>query len=168
MATNTTNYNLVKPAYSDTADIVDLNGNMDIIDGQMKTNADNISALNTNIGSLANQIADIESPNTASNQTQMTPLESGESYSAYGGCWYRKYGNHVWVHLGLQSLTANTPQRVFTLPAGYRPKGIHIAFGLGGSTYVAISRIQVDESGYIIVTSDDTYCCADFEFIVAG
>ena len=32
MATNTTNLELKKPAYSDTADISDINGNMDIID----------------------------------------------------------------------------------------------------------------------------------------
>ena len=32
MATYTTNYNLKKPASSDTVDIADINGNMDIID----------------------------------------------------------------------------------------------------------------------------------------
>jgi len=53
MATNTTNYNMVKPAYSDTADIADINSNMDIIDAQMKTNADGISTLNSNIANLA-------------------------------------------------------------------------------------------------------------------
>ena len=35
MATNTSHYNLVKPAYTDTADIADINGNMDIIDTAM-------------------------------------------------------------------------------------------------------------------------------------
>lgn len=50
MATHTTNYNLTKPAYADTADIADINGNMDIIDGQMKTNANGVS---TNATSLA-------------------------------------------------------------------------------------------------------------------
>lgn len=49
MATNTTNYNLVKPAYADTADIADINGNMDIIDGQMKTNADGVSSTNSSL-----------------------------------------------------------------------------------------------------------------------
>lgn len=33
MATNTEHYNLVKPEYADTADVAQLNGNMDIIDG---------------------------------------------------------------------------------------------------------------------------------------
>ena len=36
MATNTTNYSLVKPAYSDTADIADINGNMDKVDAALQ------------------------------------------------------------------------------------------------------------------------------------
>lgn len=52
MATNTTNYNLVKPAYTDTADIGDINGNMDIIDAQMKTNANGISSLGSSKSNL--------------------------------------------------------------------------------------------------------------------
>lgn len=36
MATNTTNYGLVKPAYSDTADIADINGNMDKVDAALQ------------------------------------------------------------------------------------------------------------------------------------
>ena len=40
MATNTTNYNLIKPAYSDTADIGDINDNMDAIDTAMQNNKD--------------------------------------------------------------------------------------------------------------------------------
>ena len=36
MATKTTNYNLVKPAYDEDADIAVINKNMDIIDTKMK------------------------------------------------------------------------------------------------------------------------------------
>lgn len=36
MAFQTTNYSLVKPAYNETADIVVINNNMDIIDAKMK------------------------------------------------------------------------------------------------------------------------------------
>lgn len=42
MSTLTTNYNLIKPDYADSADIADINGNMDVIDLQMKANADAI------------------------------------------------------------------------------------------------------------------------------
>lgn len=55
--TNTTNYNLKKPAYSDTADIADINSNMEIIDGQMKTNADGVSANKTSIENTEGGIA---------------------------------------------------------------------------------------------------------------
>ena len=36
MATQTTNYGLKKPSYSDTADIGVINSNMDVIDAKMK------------------------------------------------------------------------------------------------------------------------------------
>lgn len=42
MATTTTNYNLKKPATTDNVSIADINGNMDIIDAQIKANADAI------------------------------------------------------------------------------------------------------------------------------
>lgn len=54
MSTTTTNYNLVKPEYSDDADIADINGNMDIIDSQMKTNADAIATNATAIATKQN------------------------------------------------------------------------------------------------------------------
>lgn len=43
MATNTTNYGLVKPAGTEKYDIAVQNGNMDKIDAQMKKNADDIA-----------------------------------------------------------------------------------------------------------------------------
>ena len=43
MSTNTTNYNLVKPALSDTADIAVINGDLDIIDATMKAISDGVT-----------------------------------------------------------------------------------------------------------------------------
>ena len=43
--TNTTNYNLKKPDYTDFVDVEDFNDNADAIDAQMKSNADGISSL---------------------------------------------------------------------------------------------------------------------------
>lgn len=43
MATNTTNYNLKKPATTDKVSIADINANMDTIDAQIKANADLIA-----------------------------------------------------------------------------------------------------------------------------
>ena len=44
MSTTTTNYNLVKPDYTDIADIAVINGNSDIIDSVLKTLADSDAA----------------------------------------------------------------------------------------------------------------------------
>ena len=47
MATKTTNYGLTKPEGSDFYDIGVQNDNMDIIDKQMKANANDIAQLNS-------------------------------------------------------------------------------------------------------------------------
>lgn len=43
MSTKTTNYELIKPADNETADIQVINGNMDIIDTKLKENAEAIA-----------------------------------------------------------------------------------------------------------------------------
>ena len=52
MATNTTNYNWVKPSYEDDADIQVINGTIDAIDAQMKSNEDNITVNRTAISQI--------------------------------------------------------------------------------------------------------------------
>lgn len=52
MATKTTNYELTKPEGSDFYDIGVQNDNMDIIDKQMKANANGIKQLNSDMQSL--------------------------------------------------------------------------------------------------------------------
>lgn len=48
MATKTTNYNLIKPDLTDDADIRVINGNMDVLDTQLKTVADSVTSGNKN------------------------------------------------------------------------------------------------------------------------
>ena len=48
MATNTTNFGLKKPAYTDTADIGDINGNMDKVDASLNGLADAIAIVANN------------------------------------------------------------------------------------------------------------------------
>lgn len=60
MATNTTNYSLVKPDFVDVVDISELNGNMDTIDSTMKTNADDIASAESNITTLQTAVKSIE------------------------------------------------------------------------------------------------------------
>lgn len=56
---NTTNYNLKKPEYSDTADNKDYNDNMDAIDTALKNNNDNINLMKyqKSLGTFATQEA---------------------------------------------------------------------------------------------------------------
>ena len=48
MATNTSNFNLKKPAYTDTADVKDFNDNMDKVDGSLNGLADAIAIVANN------------------------------------------------------------------------------------------------------------------------
>lgn len=49
MATNTTNYNLIKPDLTDNVDIDDINDNMDTIDTTMKSIADSVPTVTVNL-----------------------------------------------------------------------------------------------------------------------
>lgn len=52
MATNTSNYKLTKPDYTDAPDIAVINANMDTIDTQMKTNATAAANVQTAVNNL--------------------------------------------------------------------------------------------------------------------
>ena len=54
MSTLTTNYNLIKPDYADSADIADINGNSDILDGVIKAISDKANANETAIATKQN------------------------------------------------------------------------------------------------------------------
>lgn len=81
MATQTTNYNLTKPAGDDLAQISVLNGNFDIIDGQMKSNND--------LAAEAKQIAQgKQDPITVDDVPtygSTNPVQSGGVYQALSG-----------------------------------------------------------------------------------
>ena len=81
MATQTTNYNLTKPAGDDLAQISVLNGNFDIIDGQMKSNND--------LAAEAKQIAQgKQDPITVDDVPtygSTNPVQSGGVYTALSG-----------------------------------------------------------------------------------
>ena len=77
MSTTTTNYNLVKPEYTDDADIADINGNMDTIDSQMKTNADNISTNASAISELQTSVATVSGNVTSLSGSKQDKLNKG-------------------------------------------------------------------------------------------
>ncbi|NSH46807.1 hypothetical protein G4949_11025, partial [Anaerostipes hadrus] len=60
MATKTTNYGLTKPDGADFYDVDVQNDNMDIIDKQMKANANDIAQLNSDLkDALVTQYAEL-------------------------------------------------------------------------------------------------------------
>lgn len=77
MSTHTTNYNFVKPDYSDTADIGDINGNFDIADDAIKQNATNIATNASDIDSLESSVTAINST-LASHASSITSLSNNK------------------------------------------------------------------------------------------
>lgn len=65
MATTTTNYGLTKPEGSDFYDIGVQNDNMDIIDKQMKANANAITQLNSDTKSIIQFLGNMTTPNNS-------------------------------------------------------------------------------------------------------
>ena len=65
MATKTTNYGLEKPDGTDFYDVDVQNSNMDIIDKQMKANANAITQLNSDTKSLIQFLGNMTTPNNS-------------------------------------------------------------------------------------------------------
>lgn len=65
MATKTTNYGLTKPEGSDFYDIGVQNDNMDIIDKQMKANANDIAQLNSDTKSIIQFLGNMTTPDNS-------------------------------------------------------------------------------------------------------
>ena len=80
MATQTTNYHLTKPAGDDLAQISVLNGNFDIIDGQMKANADAAAAAQQTADGKQDPITFDDTPTYGSTNA----VTSGGVYQAVG------------------------------------------------------------------------------------
>lgn len=81
MATQTTNYDLTKPAGDDLAQISVLNANFDIIDGQMKANADKAQQAYDKADGKQDPITVDDVPTSGSTN----PVQSGGVYTALEG-----------------------------------------------------------------------------------
>lgn len=77
MATNTTNYNLIKPAANDNYDVDDFNTNFDAIDAQLKANADAAAA--------AQGAADKHTHGNITNDGKIGTLANKAVYTGAGG-----------------------------------------------------------------------------------
>ena len=60
MSTQTPNYGLTKPTYPEPADVAVINGNMDIIDTQMKANEDGIGSVSADVTTLETKVDTLE------------------------------------------------------------------------------------------------------------
>ena len=65
MATKTTNYGLTKPDGADFYDVDVQNDNMDIVDKQMKANANGIKQLNSDTKSIIQFLGNMTTPNNS-------------------------------------------------------------------------------------------------------
>ena len=86
----------------------------------------------------------------------ITP-SSYTSWSAYGGCYYRKCDTTVELNIALSGASGADSVSITTLPAGYRPLhsvGI-VANSVG--TGVAAGGLYVDTYGVVRVTSPNGY-----------
>ena len=94
---------------------------------------------------------------------EITPLV-GQNYSNYGNTYYYKVGSIVYLHIGLKGLTANAENLIFTLPAGYRPRGY--TCGIGVSDNLSSTAVtQISNDGNINIRPSSTYALIDMSFV---
>lgn len=149
MATNTPNYNLVKPELNDFADIRVLNGNMDIIDTQLKKASD------IDLSNYATK-PELEKymPITGGNFTGDITVKNKEVVSIVDS-WYSEDSTQYWIKYSdgqlIQQLfilnEVTTPgkyMKVVTLLTPFIDTNYHVSFvGEAKSTHY-----PVDNNGY--------------------
>ena len=119
MATLTTNYQLKKPATTDPVSIADINDNMDIIDNQIKTNADLISNMVPKTGGTMTGNLKVGSASIGTNgYIQGTWLQTTASihlgnappdYPVLSGGWiYSRTADEMKSDLGIKNITIST------------------------------------------------------------
>lgn len=134
MATNTSHYNLVKPAYSDTADIADINGNMDIIDSE-------IYNTNTAIGALRSDFTRETGTCTAGTNITLNDVV------------VEKSGNVCVLHgvLSITGTVAGNNAVVLTIPSGFRPSSalyVRLWATYGGT--LGLTKFYIGSNGSLV------------------
>ena len=167
MASTTTNLGLTKPAYSDDADISDINGNMDLIDaeaGKVRANvAANYDSSETyavgdyclHDGNLYKCTTAISSPEswTAGHWTQ---IKIAGELSSLTDQIAKKLefvlvGNVSTTTTKTLTMVSNTKFYLFTFPLGGGNGSIHEVFS---SSTGVITNNTVSSSGSITITSN--------------
>lgn len=90
---------------------------------------------------------------------------AGESYDAYGGCYYEQLGRIMHIHVGVSGLTANTNTIIYNMPLGKRPATLISTCGQGaGSNQLAY--LSITDSGNVRVNSSGAYCAGDLYYMI--
>lgn len=151
MSTYTTNYNLIKPEYSDDADIMDINGNMDVVDGELKdvsdmatANATAISELGTTVDGLTSAVSglstgkqDILTRGTVAANTDLNTVAVSGYYwlnSAYGNLPHSGTGSGVLEVIAPSSLVVMQTYTRFQT-ANYAVSNIFFRLRVNGTWY---------------------------------
>ena len=142
MATKTTNYELEKPDGTDFYDVDVQNSNMDIIDKQMKANADAIRQLNSDTKSI----------------TEFTLSNIDSKYKFVGNCYKQNKKVYIngYFHCKSPSVGIAT---CFFVPDGFRPK---IKCGSAcytddGINFNNVGAVKVDTNGDITIFFPTVY-----------
>lgn len=98
--------------------------------------------------------------------TQSFTPTAGSNYSGYGNCYYETMGKLVHIHIGVQGLTANSTQTIYTMPSGLRPPTMLKYLGGGGQT-VSIAYITIGADGVVSVNSPQQYAIGELWYFAA-
>ena len=151
MATKTTNYGLEKPDGTDFYDVDVQNSNMDIIDKQMKANANAITQLNSDLN----------------NRIEFTITSIDSKYAFIGNSY--KHNGKVYIngyfHCNSPSVGITT---CFFVPEGFRPK-----IKCGSACYTDddvnfnnIGAVKIDTNGDITIYFPTVYSRCVYASIV--
>lgn len=163
MATSTTNYNLSKPSYSDTADIAVINENMDKIDTAIKNVSDMASINAANISALRESVSHT--------------LGKPSFFRGNGTVTVKRIGKLAILSLtdlrfqeGFSPTAAYTWQKFGDLPSGFTPDNVYVA-KMGGTAGKTVS-LNVKTDGtinmyFVNETYESTYVSGEVVFFIA-
>lgn len=125
----------------------------------------------TNKSNLVGAINEVNNNCSINNQNinatgdiiEITPLV-GSNYNNYGNTYYYKVGSIVYLHIGLKGLIANAENVIFTLPAGYRPRGYACGIGVSDNM-LSTAVVQIGSDGTITIRPSSRHALIDMSFI---